>query len=381
MRAPALPVALAAALAASVAHGEEFTCPEGAKDSGVKPDQAVRWCAVERDGRLVFQGPVWRWHRNGRLMAKERFVDGELDGEAWSYWDNGRPASLRTHTMGERTGTWRSWDQEGHLVFDEAYTPSGLMKDEYYPSGKKRASGMLREDAKVGLWYMFHEDGREKARCDFGEGLFALPGDDGCRTIAEEVEPLGFARPVAKGSVTEDGFAIVSIGSQAYAFKAPPGWVADAAAGAGEGFSLVFVPEGSTWREPHRNMWVRIILKEGRTLDVVTYDERMEFAKRVGQYQEFLLPPRKGRLGRIEPETLSYTIPTRPGVPFAIVEGREMLGAVAFIDVSPEVVLVVVLAADHKVPMKVNRESFIALVESARPPRPAPPAPAPARAR
>jgi hypothetical protein len=128
-------------------------------------------------------------------------------------------------------------------------------------------------------------------------------------------------------------------------------------------------------------MWIRVILKEGRTLDVVTYDERMEFATRVGQYQEFLLPPRNGRLGRIEAETLSYTIPTRPDAPFAMVDGKDLLGAAAFLDASPEVVLVLVLACDHKVPMKVNREGLIALVASARPPRPPPPAPAPADVR
>ena len=68
MRARRLPIAIAGLLSAGVARGDEFKCPDGARDSGVKPNQAVRWCAVEKGGRLTFHGPVWRWHRNGQLM-------------------------------------------------------------------------------------------------------------------------------------------------------------------------------------------------------------------------------------------------------------------------------------------------------------------------
>ncbi len=365
-------LAMAGLLAVPAARAEEFACPEGAKDSGYREHQVVRWCGYEKDGRIVFHGPVWRFHKNGRLLAKEHFVHGELDGERWFFYESGRPASAGPMRSGERTGVWRSWDEEGHLTAEDGYTDGGVDRDVYYPSGKKRASGMLRDGAKVGFWELYYEDGGKK-RCDFGEGLFALPDDDGCRTIADEVEPRGFARPVPKGTVTEDGVAIVSIGGQSYAFTVPPGWVADATAGAGMGLPLVLYPKGSAWKDPHRNMWIRVILKEGRVLDVVTYDERMAFAKRVGQYQEFLLAPRQGRLGRVDAETLSYTIPTGPGDPFKMVEGRDMLGAAAFIDVSPEVVLVVVGEADYKVPMKASRDPFIAFVSSARPPGAPPP--------
>ena len=354
---------------------EPFVCPEGTKDSGAREKQVVRWCGYEREGRVVFHGPVWRFHRNGRVQAKDRFVDGELDGERSTYWDNGRLASQGAVQKGERVGVWRYWDEEGHLAYEEGFSESGLERADYYPSGKRRASGLLRDGAKVGFWELAYEDGG-KSRCDFGDGLFALPDDEDCRKIAEEVEPKGFARPVAKAAVGEDGLATVTIGPQAYAFRAPEGWVADAAAGAAQGVPLVFFPEGSAWKDPHRNMWIKVILKEGRQLDVVTFDERMAFAKRVGDYREFFLPPRQGRLGRIEAETLRYTIPTRPDAPFAMVEERDVLGAVAFIDVSPEIVLAAVLEADFKVPMKRSRDPFIELVKSARPGRTPPPAPA-----
>ncbi len=59
-------------------------------------------------------------------------------------------------------------------------------------------------------------------------------------------------------------------------------------------------------------------------------------------------------------------VPTRRDAPFAIVEGHEMLDAVAFLDVSREVVLVAVLACDHRVPMKKELATFRALIETAR---------------
>ncbi len=369
------PAALSGPAAVSAIPAEPFVCPEGTKDSGLKEHQPARWCGYEQDGRTVFHGPVWRFHRNGQLLAKERFVDGVREGEVWFFWDDGRPSSHGQVEKGERVGIWQSWDQQGHLTVEEGYSAAGIERDEYYPSGKKRSEGLVRafDGAKVGWWELFYEDGGN-SRCDFGEGLFALPpGDEDCRKIAEQVEPKGFGRPLAKGSVTEDGFAIVTIGPQSYAFRAPPGWVADASAGAAQGIPLVFVPEGSTWKDPHRNMWIRVVLTEGRQLDVITYDTRREFAARVGDYREFLLAPRKGRLGRIDAERLRYPIPTRPDAPFAMVDGRDVLGAAAFMDVSPEVVLLVVFEADSKVPMKRSRDAFIALIESVRPPRPPPP--------
>jgi hypothetical protein len=51
----------------------EFKCPTGAHDSGGGPipGTVVRWCDIERDGRPVYHGPVWRWYPSGELEGKE----------------------------------------------------------------------------------------------------------------------------------------------------------------------------------------------------------------------------------------------------------------------------------------------------------------------
>lgn len=378
MRLRILSIAIAGLLAGVAARADTFRCPGGARDSGVTPNQVVRWCAVEKNGRLTYHGPVWRWHRNGQLMAKEHFVDGELDGEVPSWWESGQPASLGTFRNGERVGVWRFWDQEGSVTHEIAYGVDAVTRDDLYPSGKRRASGAVRDGGKVGLWLLFHEDGRERARCDFGDGLFVLrPEDHDCRLIAEEVEPVGFARPRPRGDVAEDGTAKVTVGPQTYAFTPPAGWLADPDVGAREGLPLVFLPYAAT--DLVRRMTVRPVLKEGRTLQAVVYEERKAIAERVGDYEEFLFPPRRGRFGRVEASTYHYTRMTRPGAPFAVVEGERVLEAVAHVDVSPELVLVVSLTSDWRVPTRDWMPSFLGLIESVRQAEPPAATPAPGR--
>ena len=89
--------------------GGEFKCPEGATDSGSRPDQIVRWCEINKDGRPLYHGPVWRWHDNGHLMSKENYVFGAMDGEIPSWFANGKQSSLGSFKNGKRVGPWTFW--------------------------------------------------------------------------------------------------------------------------------------------------------------------------------------------------------------------------------------------------------------------------------
>lgn len=366
MRARFLPVAIAGLLAAGAADGLDFGCPRGTKDSGFAPHQLVRWCTLDEGGRLLFHGPLFRWHRNGKLASKETFFRGEPDGEISTWWESGRLRSLGSYEMGERVGAWTFWDEEGRVASVVTYTELGEAREDFFPSGATRASGTLRDDAKVGWWYLFHLDGEERARCDFGDGLLELPEDPDCRVIAEEVEPRGFAPPVARGAVAADGSVTVSVGPHVYAFTTPEGWVADATAGAREGFALVFAPAGSAWRKSGRDLHVRAVAKRGRFLQDVIDAERARAGRRVEDYEEFVLPPRAGRLGRIEAWTVSYTWVQRRDSPVDPGATKQMREAVAYIDASPEVALVVTLVCDHRMKMKDALPAFLALIESPR---------------
>lgn len=350
-----------------MAHADEFKCPEGAKDSGSVPDQIVRWCEVTKEGRLLYHGPVWRWHRNGQFMSKENYVFGAMDGEIPSWFENGKQSSLGSFQKGKRVGRWKFWDEEGRIKFDVTYTGSEAAKDEFYESGKKRASGTFTFNGggKVGVWTYFDEDGAEKARCDFGEGLFALPKDKGCEIIAEELEPKGFNRPQAKATVASDGNPTVKVGPQVYSFATPAGWVADTKEGEEDKVPVVFFPKGTGWRKSGSDMYVRPIFKDGRTMKAVMDGEKEGFAGNVAEYKEAPLKAGKLKAGReFVAKTLSYKPVMQTDSPFSIVQDNTIREAVVYVDASPEVVLMAVLACDDEKKMKASLPSLMALTES-----------------
>jgi MORN repeat protein len=370
-------VAMAILLGAPLAVlGEEFKCPEGAKDSGSGPDQIVRWCEVNKDGRLLYHGPVWRWHRNGHLMSKENYVFGAMDGEIPSWFANGKQSSLGSYKNGKRVGPWTFWDEEGRIKVKVTYDEAGAARTDFYPSGKKLAAGSFKDGAKLGLWVYFNEDGSEKARCDFGQGLFALPDDRGCEIIAQQLDPKGFSRPVPAGSVTSDGDAIVRIAAQTYVFSTPTGWVADAKAGAKDRVPVVFFPKGSAWRQPGPNMYIRPVFKDRRTFKAVMEHEKDEFGANVAEYQEAALQSGKLSAGRdFVTKTISYKPLMRTDSPFAVVQSNTVREAIGFLDVSDEVVLVAVLACDDDSQLKASTPALSALIESLK----APNAPTPSK--
>lgn len=358
-------LAVASWLAAPAAYGLDLSCPDGAKDSGYAKHQRTRGCILHVGGRSWLHGPLMRWHGNGRLATKESFVRGVREGEFTSWWESGRLRSTGSYAGGEPAGSWTFWDEAGRVTSTVTYTERGAIREDFYPSGKPRATGTLREDGKVDWWKLYDQDGSERARCDFGEGLLTAPVDPDCRLIAEEVEPRGFAPPRAKGEVDEEGTATIALGSQSYAFTTPPGWVADAAAGLSEGLALVFVPTGTAWRESGRNMSVRAVPKYGQSLQNLIDEDRARTAQRLGEY-EGALPPRRCPLGRVEAKILGYTWVEHPESPAIPGRTKQMREAVAYVDASPEVALVVTLVCDHPTKMRDALPAFLALIESPR---------------
>lgn len=356
---------LSALAAAPSAQADEFRCPEGAKDSGERPGMVVRWCEVTKDGRLLYHGPVWRWHRNGQLEGREYYVFGDAEGEWPSWYANGKPSSLGTFKKGQKYGPWKYWAEDGHLTSEVTYSSSGASSVEYFPSGKKLATGAFKDGAKLGLWVAFNEDGTEKARCNFGDGLFALPTNKGCKFIANELNPKGFSRPVPRATVTPDGIAGIRIGPQTFAFTTPLEWTADATAGAEDGVPLVFFPKGTGWRSAGRNMYIRPLFKDGKAMKAVMESEKASFAGNVAEYHEAPLKTGKLSSGRgYVSKTIDYKPVMQTDSPFGIVQNNTIREAVAYLDASPEVVLIAVLACETEEQMKGSLPAFTSLIES-----------------
>lgn len=360
---------LGAATAVSISAGaEEFQCPEGAKDSGYRPGIIVRWCEVTRDSRLLYHGPVWRWHRNGQLASKEYYIYGNAEGETPSWYEDGKMSSYGSFKSGNKTGLWKYWDPAGRIQTEVGYAESGNKWTRYYPDGRKLAEGTFVQSGKIGLWVYWDKDGKEKARCDFGEGLLALPNKS-CRTIASEVEPKGYSRPIPKAVRAQAAAVVLTIGPEVYHLAVPPGWVADTDAGKRDQAPIVFYQEGDSWRGTGPSLYVRVLFKDGVTLSKVVANEKENFEDRVAEYTEKALTRGSLRSGRSYiTKTVSYKPLTQTDSPFSIVSDNVIHERISFLDVSGPIVLLVVLTSHSEKQLNDSVKSQMSLIASLRAP-------------
>ena len=345
---------------------ENFACPAGAKDSGVHPLMVVRWCEESRDGRLLYNGPVWRWHRNGQLESKEYYVHGGAEGETPSWYENGKRSSLGTFKNGRKTGTWKYWAETGQRRTVVDYQETGASVAEYYPSGATKATGTFRTSGKIGSWVYWNENGTVKARCEFGTGLFALP-DEGCRLIAAEFKPEGFSRPVPSARLTSGGQAVIQIGSDTTAFQVPRGWTADPGAGEHDDVPLAFYLKGGGWRKPGPNMYVRALFRDGRSFDVTCKEQLDAFEDDLANYQSDTRKASRRADGR---QQLTLKISYQPVIatdsPFAITASNVIHERVGFFESSEHVIFMVVLACDTTTQLRKAEAAFQLTMQGAR---------------
>jgi hypothetical protein len=326
----------------------------------------VRWCDVQQNGRPVYHGPLWRWYPSGKLEGKEYYVNGGAAGVWPSYYENGHMSSLGAWENSHKRGLWKYWDEGGRLTAEVTYSDEGNHGTYYYASGQKKAVGVFTRSGKIGKWTYWDSNGIEKARCDFGQGVFRI-SDGACQMIADELDPKGYSPPIPRGSKNDDGTLAVSVGSQVFKFAAPHGWVADIDKGRREGLPLVFFPEGKEWRGPGANMYIRVSFKGGRSFNQVIKDDKENFEQSVAEYHE-----RFSKAGRL-PAGFDYLLSSivyKPVIetdsPFSIVASNQIHERVAYLDASDEVVLLLVLAADSDQELQQSVPVFQSILQSAR---------------
>ncbi|MBI5544040.1 MAG: hypothetical protein HY901_09145, partial [Deltaproteobacteria bacterium] len=75
------------------------------------PDGTLAEEVTSRSGRR--QGPVKKWHANGRPLSEGTYRDGLLDG-VWTSWrEDGTPIERGTIRGDQRIGLWLTWDASG----------------------------------------------------------------------------------------------------------------------------------------------------------------------------------------------------------------------------------------------------------------------------
>jgi len=359
---------LAAALCAGGARADDFKCPKGARDSGLEKG-APRWCESMVKGRLVYDGPFWRFHADGTIASKENYVKGDAQGPFESWHANGKRETKGQYKKGEAVGTWKTWDDRGRLVSETRFELPRATRTAFHPNGKKWASGRLLDGEKVGTWTVWDDQGKEVGRCELGEGVIALPPGKACAIVALDVAPKGFGRPTPVATVAADGSFTLRIGDEAYAFTPPDGWVADAKAGKADRLPVIVHPRGSeAWKGP-ATIYLRPIYRDERSFDATLAAEAEAFKKDVMDYDAKPIEGGTTGLGRpFQAKAISYRA-TRPGPGGGVfVNDRPAQEAVAFVDASDQVIVLVVLASGDPKLLTANTAAVISTARSARKP-------------
>ena len=359
-----------AAPAAPAAPAAGFACPKGTKEAGVGQEKQARWCESMVDGKIVLDGPFWRFYPDGKLASKETFARGNAVGTYEAWHPNGKLARKGSYKKGLAVGTWKHWDDQGRLRSELAYKLPRATRTEYFPNGKVRARGDLLDGAKVGTWTLRDDAGTVVGTCDFGKGLVALPPGEPCRLIAETVEPKGFARAPATAAVAADGSFTVQVGKQSWAFTTPAGWVADGKVGAADGLPVVLHPRGAApWGGP-ATMYVRPVFRDGRNFPGAVAAEAESFRKSVVDYGEKLAGEGKTSAGRAwMAKALTYRSTQEAVGGARIVNDVQAHEAVAFVDASDEVVLLLVLASRDEKQVELALPALRELASSVKPAR------------
>jgi hypothetical protein len=346
----------------------EFKCPSGAHDSGrgPSPGTVVRWCDVERNGRPVYHGPLWRWYPSGKPEGKEYYLNGDAAGVWPSYYETGHMSSLGAWENGHKSGKWKYWDQGGRLTTEVTYSEEGNIRTDHYPSGQKKAAGVFTRSGKIGDWTYWAENGTEKARCNFGRGVFGI-SSRACQAIADELDPKGYSPPIPAATKSDDGQFSVSVDSQVFNVAVPQGWIADVKAGRREDLPIVFYPQGKEWKAAGANMYVRVCFKNSRSFEQTIKDEKKDFQENVAEYRVGI--SKTGRLpgGRgYVLDSITYKPVIETDSPFSIVASNRIHEQIAYLDGSDRVVLLLVLTADSDQELRRSIPAFQAILQSVR---------------
>jgi MORN repeat protein len=347
------------------ANDSDFKCLEGATSPApYKPGNVVQWCQISRDGRLLYHGSVWRWYPSGKLQGKEWYVFGNAEGEWPSWYENGKMSSLGTFKDGEKTGNWKYWSESGDLTTEVDYSGSVSRWKEYYPGNRIKATGSTFEGEKFGSWVYWSEGGAEKARCDFGDGLYTLTTAD-CRVIAGQLPPKGYSRPIPRVSFSGAQEVSVRLAGDTYGIVIPKDWKPDVEAAKKEAVTLALVPTGGAWRDSGPSIYVRFLPKNGKSFRSSVALEQKDFEENVADYKK--TAERRLALNNFA-QALSMTISYKPTVttdsPFSIVADNTVHEELSYVDISANGYLMAVLSCNSDADLKAASGALDSLLNS-----------------
>lgn len=155
-------------------EGPIKTCPQNGKIVGAPPPKGNSvWC--ERpgaNGKIVRDGPYFKFHSNGQKAIQGSFVDGKANGLFLFWLPDGNKVEEKGYRNGQLHGAYVKYGKDNQKVLEGRYA-LGKKNGEfafYGKGGRLKQKGSFRDNIKDGVWTTYNRDGQPRNKFTFKAG-------------------------------------------------------------------------------------------------------------------------------------------------------------------------------------------------------------------
>lgn len=113
------------------------------------------------------------YHRNGKKMQEEFYVNGKKEGDWKLYFDNGKIAEEKEYSQDLENGPWKTYYKNGQIKMKASYENGRVEGKQHYYSARGRTTiiGNVYHGARNGFWIYYNPDGTTKKKEEYRNGV------------------------------------------------------------------------------------------------------------------------------------------------------------------------------------------------------------------
>lgn len=127
------------------------------------------------EGRYQYGIKTGEWkcyNQEGRLIAKDNYINGQLSGACITYYPSGQVRIHATYSKNMRNGRYMEYYEDGKPIEISWYTNGKQdgQVNRYYPNGKKQLIGKYKLGEKMGKWIFYNDDNTIESQGNYTNG-------------------------------------------------------------------------------------------------------------------------------------------------------------------------------------------------------------------
>jgi antitoxin component YwqK of YwqJK toxin-antitoxin module len=122
----------------------------------------------------VLQGEVRTWYENGQLEEVKTMEDKFENGPYKRYFEDGQLHMEGRFAKGEKTGEWKTWHRNGQLAFSDVFVSDKHIDGPWvgkHANGADSLSGSYSNGRMNGIWTASHPNGRLKSKTLYRDNM------------------------------------------------------------------------------------------------------------------------------------------------------------------------------------------------------------------